>query len=47
MYPYDRAHRIRFENMCRIFDYTATHKTQRQSIQPSEITNMLVGIRFR
>lgn len=44
MCPSDTAHPIKFENMHRIFDCLATDKTQRQSVQPSETSKVLVGI---
>lgn len=47
MCPSDRAHSIKFENMYRIFDYLATDKTQRQSMQPSETSKVSVGIQFQ
>lgn len=43
MCPSDEAYLIKFENMCRIFDYTATDKTQRQSMQPSETSRCQWG----
>lgn len=43
MCPSDEACLIKYEIMCRIFDYTATNKTQRQSMQPSETSRCQWG----
>lgn len=40
MYPSGRAHPIKFENIGRICAYTASDKTQRQSVQPLETSKV-------
>lgn len=44
MWSLDRAHLTKFENICGIFHYTAADKTQKQSMQLSEASNVAVRI---